>query len=82
MADIIYIRTLESFAYLAVVIDLDSRRVVGWSMQSRQTTNVVLQALHMAVWRRKSKQRVLIHADQGSQFTSMGWAVFIRVHNL
>lgn len=82
MADIIYIRTLESFAYLAVVIDLDSRRVVGWSMQSRQTTNVVLQALHMAVWRRKSNQRVLIHADQGSQFTSMDWAVFIRVHNL
>ncbi|MDZ7281789.1 IS3 family transposase [Sphingomonas sanguinis] len=82
VADIIYIRTLESFAYLAVVIDLDSRRMVGWSMQSRQTTNVVLQTLHMAVWRRKSKQRVLIHADQGSQFTSMDWAVFVRVHNL
>lgn len=58
---------MEGFAYLAVVIDLYSRRVVGWSMQSRQTTDVVLQALHMAVWRRKPKQRVLIHSDQGSQ---------------
>ena len=76
------IRTLEGFAYLAVVIDLYSRRVVGWSMQSRQTTDVVLQALHMAVWRRKPKQRVLIHSDQGSQFTSMDWAAFIRAHNL
>lgn len=100
MTDITYIRTLEGFAYLAVVIDLYSRRVVGgaaqgsdgakdrwkgcggWSMQSRQTIDVVLQALHMAVWRRKPKQRVLIHSDQGSQFTSMKRAAFIRAHNL
>ncbi|WP_458733052.1 IS3 family transposase [Sphingobium xenophagum] len=82
VTDITYIRTMEGFAYLAVVIDLYSRRVVGWSMQSRQTTDVVLQALHMAVWRRKPKQRVLIHSDQCSQFTSMDWAAFIRSHNL
>ncbi len=61
--DITYIRTLEGFAYLAVVIDLYSRRVVGWSIQSRQTTDVVLQALHMEVWRRKPKHKVLIHSD-------------------
>ncbi len=82
VTDITYIRTLEGFAYLAVVIDLYSRRVVGWAMQSRQTTDVVLQALLMAVWRRKPKNRVLIHSDQGSQFTSMDWASFLRVHNL
>lgn len=82
VTDITYIRTLEGFAYLAVVLDLYSRRVVGWSMQSRQTTDVVLQALHMAVWRRKPKHRVLIHSDQGSQFTSIDWAAFIRAHNL
>ena len=82
VTDITYIRTLAGFAYLAVVIDLYSRRVVGWSIQSRQTTDVVLQALHMAVWRRKPKQRVLIHSDQGSQFTSIDWAAFIRAHNL
>jgi len=63
ITDITYIRTLEGFAYLAVVIDLYSRRVVGWSMQSRQTTDVLLQALLMAVWRRKPKHRELIHTD-------------------
>ena len=57
VTDITYIRTLEGFAYLAVVIDLYSRRVIGWCMQSRQTTDVVLQALLMAVWRRKPKTR-------------------------
>ena len=76
------IRTLEGFSYLAVVIDLYARRVVGWSMQSRQTTDVVLQALLMAVWRRKPKNKVLIHSYQGSQFTSMDWASFLKHHNL
>ncbi|MEE8568713.1 MAG: IS3 family transposase [Anaerolineales bacterium] len=82
VTDITYIRTQEGFAYLAVVIDLYSRRVVGWSMQSRQTTDMVLQALLMAVWRRKPKSKVLIHSDQGSQFTSMDWASFLKHHNL
>jgi len=53
VTDITYIRTQEGFAYLAAVIDLYSRRVIGWSIQSRQTTDVVLQALLMAVWRRR-----------------------------
>ena len=82
VTDITYIRTLEGFAYLAVVIDPYSRRVVGWSMQGRQTTDVVLQALLMAVWRRKPKNKVLIRSDQGSQFTSMDWASFLKAHNL
>ena len=82
VTDITYIRTLEGFAYLAVVIDLYSRRAVGWSMQSRQTADVVLQALLMAVWRRKPQGKVLIHSDQGSQFTSMDWASFLKHHNL
>ena len=51
-------------------------------MQSRQTTDVVLQALLRAVWRRKPKSEVLIHSDQGSQFTSMDWASFLKYHNL
>ena len=69
VTDITYIRTHEGFAYLAVVIDLYSRRIVGWQMQSRQTTDLVCQALLMAVWRRKPKGTVLIHSDQGTQFT-------------
>ncbi|MCM2397887.1 IS3 family transposase [Rhizobium sp. S95] len=82
VTDITYIRTCEGFAYLAVVIDLYSRRVIGWAMQSRQTTDIVLQALLMAVWRRKPKNEVLVHSDQGSQFTSMDWASFLKHHNL
>ncbi len=82
MTDITYIKTYEGFAYLAIVIDLYSRKVVGWAMQSRQTTDLVLQALLMAVWRRKPTTKVLIHSDQGSQFTSIDRASFLRQHNL
>lgn len=82
VTDITYIKTYEGFSYLAVVIDLYSRKVVGWAMQRRQTTDLVLQALLMAVWRRKPTTKVLIHSDQGSQFTSMDGASFLRYHNL
>ena len=82
VTDITYIKTLEGFAYLAVVIDLFSRRVIGWSLQSRPTTELVLQALLAAVWRRKPKYRVVVHSDQGSQFTSMDWSSFLKAHNL
>ena len=64
------------------MIELYSRRVVGWSMQSRQTTDLVLQALLMALWRRKPKGKVLIHSDQGSPFNSIDWASFLKQHNL
>jgi putative transposase len=82
MTDIIYIRTFEDFAYFAVVIDLYSRRVVGWSLQSRQTTDMILQALLMAVWRWKPNNNVLAHSDQGNQFTSFHWELFLKHHNL
>jgi putative transposase len=82
VTDITYIKTHEGFSYLAVVIDLFSRRVVGWSMQNRQPTDLVLQALLMAVWRRKPANKVLVHSDQGSQFTSIDWASFLNHHNL
>ena len=82
VTDITYIRTYQGWSYLAVVIDLFSRRVVGWSMQSRMTTDLVLQALMMAVWRRKPQYKVTIHSDQGSQFTSGEWLSFLAQHNL
>jgi len=82
VTDITYIRTHEGWVYLAVVIDLFSRRVVGWSMQSRMTTDLALQALLMAVWRRKPKNTVTVHSDQGSQFTSREWQTFLHQHNL
>ncbi len=82
VTDITYIRTHEGWSCLAVVIDLFSRRVVGWSMQSRMTTDLALQALLAAIWRRKPKQKVMIHSDQGSQFTSGEWQSFLGKHNL
>ena len=80
--DITYIKTHEGWLYLSVVIDLFSRRVVGWSAQPRMTTDLALQALLAAVWRRKPKTKVMIHSDQGSQFTSREWQVFLSQHNL
>ena len=82
VTDITCIRTHEGFLYLAVVIDLFSRRVVGWSMQGRTYTDLPLQALQMAVWRRKPKTKVQVHSDQGSQFTSYEWQEFLEQHNL
>jgi putative transposase len=70
VTDITYIRTYQGWLYLAVVIDLYSRSVVGWSMKPTMATEIVLDALTMAVWRRKPKQPVIIHSDQGSQFGS------------
>ena len=82
VTDITYIKTHEGWLYLAVVIDLYSRRVVGWSMQSRMQMDLVLSALLMAVWRRKPKHQVIIHSDQGSQFTGHEWPAFLDKHNL
>ena len=82
VTDITYIKTYEGWLYLAVVIDLFSRRVIGWSMQSRMQTDLVLSALLMAVWRRKPTSKVIIHSDQGSQFTSFEWQAFLKTHNL
>ncbi|MFG1347797.1 IS3 family transposase [Xanthobacter autotrophicus DSM 431] len=76
------IRTDEGFAYVAVVIDLFSPHRRGGAIKARQTTDVVLQARLAAVWRRKPKGRVLVHSDQGSQFTSMEWASFLKHHDL
>ena len=70
MTDITYIRTYEGWLYLSAVLDLHSRSVVGWSMGPRMQTSLVLDALTMAVWRRKPKAPVIIHSDQGSQFGS------------
>ena len=70
VTDITYIRTHEGWLYLAAVLDLHSRAVVGWSMGSHMRTSLALDALMMAVWRRKPKDSVIIHSDQGSQFGS------------
>lgn len=71
VTDITYIRTWQGWLYLAVVLDLFSRRVVGWSMKPTLAREIVLDALMMAVWRRKPASKVLVHSDQGSQYGSV-----------
>ncbi|MGL3099515.1 IS3 family transposase [Enterobacter asburiae] len=82
VTDITYIRTHEGWLYLAVVVDLFSRKIIGWSMQSRMTKDIVLNALLMAVWRRNPQKQVLVHSDQGSQYTSHEWQSFLKSHSL
>ena len=82
VTDITYIRTHEGWLFLAVVIDLFSRQVVGWSMESRMQSDLVLQALTSAVWRRKPKAGLVLHSDQGSQFTGYEWQSFLKAHGI
>lgn len=82
ITDITYIRTHEGWLYLCVVIDLCSRQVIGWSMNSRLVRNIVLDALLMAVWRRRPKQEVIIHSDQGIQYASDDCQRFMRANQL
>ena len=69
-ADFTYVWTGEGWLFVAVVLDLYSRRVVGWSMQPTMTAQLVMDALLMAVFRRGRPRAVLHHSDQGSQYTS------------
>lgn len=82
VTDITYIRTHEGWLYLAVVLDLFSRRVVGWSMKPTLAKELVLDALVMAIWRRRPRKPVIIHSDQGSQYGSDEWRRFCRAHGL
>jgi putative transposase len=72
VADITYIPTWSGFLYLAVVVDAWSRRVVGWSMAQHLRTELVLEALNMALWQRRPS-RVIHHSDQGTQYTSLAF---------
>ena len=67
-ADISYVWTLEGWLYLAVVMDLYSRQIVGWAMDKRMKTQLPLDALAMAYWQRKPPQGLLHHSDRGSQY--------------
>lgn len=70
VGDITYIGTDEGWLYLAVVLDLFSRKVVGWSMSDRMTATLVCDALRMALFRRKRPRDVIMHTDRGSQYCS------------
>ena len=77
VADITYVPTWSGFLYLAVVVDAWSRRVVGWAMATHLKTELVLDALNMAIWQRRP-ERVVHHSDQGTQYTSIAFGIRCR----
>ena len=78
VADFTYVWTSEGWLFVAVVLDLFSRRVVGWSMHPAMTTQLVTDALTMAVWRRGAMDALLHHSDRGSQYTSEAFQRLLR----
>ena len=68
LTDITYVATDEGWLYLAVIIDLYSRKVIGWAMSERMTATLVCDALQMALFRRKRPKHVIVHSDRGSQY--------------
>jgi len=82
VADFTYIWTAEGWLYVAVVIDLFSRRVVGWSMHATMTAQLATDALVMAIWRRGKPETVLHHSDRGSQYTSEPFQRLLADHGV
>jgi transposase InsO family protein len=80
--DSTYLWTQEGWLYLAVIIDLYSRKVVGWSIKQRMTTDLVQDALTMAVWRRRPKPGLIHHTDRGSQYASVIYQRELREHDM
>lgn len=70
VGDITYLSTGEGWLYLAVFIDLYSRKVIGWAMNERMTADLVGEALQMALWKRRMPKGVIVHSDRGSQYCS------------
>ncbi len=82
VADFTYIWTAEGWLYVAAVVDLFSRRVVGWSMSATMTAQLVTDALVMAIWRRGKPDAVLHHSDRGSQYTSEPFQRLLADHGV
>jgi putative transposase len=74
VADITYVATGEGFLYLAFILDVYSRRIVGWAMENHLRTELVVDALRMAVWRRKPAPGLVHHSDQGVQYTALSFS--------
>jgi len=79
-SDVTYIWTQEGWLYLAVVIDLCSRRVVGWSMNSRMKARLVSDALKMAIWQRRPEADLIHHSERGSQYASKAFRRLLKAH--
>lgn len=82
VGDITYIPTLEGWLYLAVVIDLFSRRVVGWAMDNNMKTSLINDALLMAIWKRKPPKGLISHSDRGVQYASDSHRDLLKEHGI
>lgn len=82
VTDITYIRTWDDWLYLALVVDLYSRMVVGWSMKPSLHRDIVLDALLMSVRNRRPETSVIVHSDQGSQYDSDDWKRFVNANGM
>ncbi len=82
LADFTYIWTAEGWLYVAAVLDLFSRRIVGWSMKAERDASLVMDALMMAVWRRGKADALVHHSDQGSQYTSEQFQRLLADHGI
>lgn len=82
VSDITYIWTHEGWLYLAVVLDLFSRQIVGWSLSNRMSRGLVMDALRMAVWRRKPAPGLLFHSDRGSQYCSTDFQNMLAMYGM
>lgn len=82
VSDVTFIPTREGWLYLAVIIDLYSRAVVGWAMQPRMKTELVTAALRMALMRRKIRSPLLLHSDQGSQYAAADYQAMLAEHGI
>ena len=82
VGDITYVPTEEGWLYLATVIDLYSRKVIGWSMDSRMKAELVNNALLMAIWQRKPTADIVWHTDRGSQYASDSHRAIIKQHHI
>jgi transposase InsO family protein len=81
-SDMTYLWTVEGWLYLAVVIDLFSRKVVGWAMSHRMKASLVTEALSMAYWRRKPEKGLIHHSDRGSQYAGCDYQKLLKSHGM
>jgi len=82
VSDITYIWTSEGWLYLSAILDLFSRRIIGWGVSKRLTSNLVTNALRQAIWQRKAEKGLVFHSDRGSQYASSACRDTLKKHGM
>ena len=82
MVDVTYVWTCEGWLYLAVVIDLCTRKVVGWIMSSFMKAQLLCDALMMAIWQRRPQEGLIHHSDRGTQYAGKAFRRLLKTHGI